>query len=260
MKSGLHIILLQYDIEWHDIKVNLAKINELLDSVNSSVDLILLPEMFASGFTMQPELFSEEDNKTVHNWMNEIAKKYNSAIIGSKPDKVNNEFYNRLHFVTSDGVHQVYDKRHLFAMGDEPKHYVAGKEKKIVEYKNWKILPLICYDLRFPVWSRNVSQGYDLLIFIANWPAVRNNAWEALLKARAIENQCYTIGVNRVGKDGRGIEYIGNSQVISPRGEVLHKIENKEGIIITELDLELQRRYRNSFPVLEDADDFVIDS
>ena len=258
MKDNLHIALLQYDIQWHNINTNLEKINKLLDGIDTPMDLVILPEMFATGFTMQPELFSEDDFVSIRNWMATASKKYQAAILGSNPERENAKFYNRLQYFTPEGTHQLYDKRHLFTLGDEAEHYVAGNELNIVEYKKWNILPLICYDLRFPVWSRNVAYKYDLLVYIANWPAVRNNVWEALLKARAIENQCYTIGVNRIGKDNRGIEYIGNSQIISPRGEIMGKLENEEGTLYAELDLEILQRYRGSFPIANDADDFII--
>jgi predicted amidohydrolase len=258
MKDNLHIALLQYDIQWHNIKANLEKIDELLDGIDTPPDLVLLPEMFATGFTMQPELFSKDDFETIRNWMATASKKYQAAILGSNPERDNAKFYNRLQYFTPGGIHQLYDKKHLFTMGDETEHYVAGNELIIAEYKNWNILPLICYDLRFPVWSRNVAYKYDLLVYVANWPSVRNNVWEALLKARAIENQCYTIGVNRIGKDSRGIEYIGNSQIISPRGEIMGKLENEEGILYSELDSEILQRYRSSFPIANDADDFII--
>jgi len=258
VKRILHVAVVQYDIEWHNINANLAKIDTLLTRLNSKVDLILLPEMFASGFTMQPELFSEEDNQSVQDWMHTVSKKYNAAVLGSSFARVKNKFYNRLYFNIPEGILQFYDKRHLFTMGDEPQHYMAGEKIKIIEYNEWKLFPLICYDLRFPVWSRNTKYKYDMLIYIANWPAVRNDAWEILLKARAIENQCYVAGINRIGKDGRNILYIGNSQVLSPAGEVLHKIENKEGILSGDLDLQLLTKFRRSFPVLDDADEFML--
>jgi len=254
----LHIATVQYDIEWHNINANLSKINTLLIRLNSQVDLILLPEMFATGFTMQPELFCEEDYQSVQDWMHSVSKKYNAAVLGSFPARVKNKFYNRLYFIPPEGPLQFYDKRHLFTMGDEPQHYVAGEKMRIIEYNGWKLYPLICYDLRFPVWSRNVKYKYDLLIFSANWPSVRNDAWETLLKARAIENQCYVAGINRIGKDGRNIQYIGNTQIVSPAGEVIHKIENKEGILCGDLDLQLLGKFRNSFPVLNDADEFKL--
>jgi len=258
MNKNLYIALYQYEIEWHDIRANFNKIEGILEGLDNSIDLLLLPEMFNTGFTMQPEIFSEEDCKMVKLWISEISNKYKIACLGSVPEKEGRVYYNRLHYFSPEGNHQVYDKKHLFTMGDETKHYKSGDEIKIVEYKKWKILPLICYDLRFPVWSRNTNYKYDLLIYVANWPALRNLAWEALLKARAIENQCYVIGVNRVGSDGRGIEYIGNSQIISPKGEVLHKLENEEGVLVAKLDIELLERFRRSFPVLDDADEFIL--
>lgn len=258
MKDNLHVALLQYDIQWHNINTNFEKIDKLLSGINNTIDLVILPEMFATGFTMQPELFRENDFIRIRDWMAAAAKKYQSAILGSNPEKENSNFYNRLQYFTPEGTHQVYDKKHLFAIGDEAKHYHAGNKLCIVKHKHWNILPLICYDLRFPVWSRNNAYKYDILVYIANWPAVRNNAWEALLKARAIENQCYTIGVNRIGRDDREIEYIGNSQIISPRGEILSKLENEEGVLFAEIEFEILQRYRSSFPVVRDADDFIL--
>ncbi|MGD2034643.1 MAG: amidohydrolase [Bacteroidales bacterium] len=257
MTNHLKIVLLQYDIIWQDISANLEKVEKLLAGMKESPDLIILPEMFATGFTMEPWLFDNHSGSVVHDWMTRMAKEYGVAVTGSNPVQESNDYYNRLHFISPEDNH-IYDKKHLFAMGDETKHYKAGNKQKTIGFRGWNIMPLICYDLRFPCWSRNLKEKYDLLVYVANWPAVRNEVWETLLKARAIENQCYVAGVNRIGKDGRGIKYMGNSQVISPKGEVITKSGNREGIIFAQIDLDLLRRFRTAFPVLDDADDFII--
>lgn len=258
MNSDIQIAVLQYDIEWQNVSVNLKKLDKILEGIKNPVDMIFLPEMFATGFTMQPELLSNGEIEEIRNWMVRIANKFQAACLGSMPERINETYYNRLYCFAPGNMNDFYDKKHLYTMGDEAKHYKPGKELKIMIYKRWKLLPLICYDLRFPVWSRNSGYKYDLLVYVANWPAVRNEVWETLLKARAMENQCYTIGVNRIGKDGRGIDYLGNSQVISPKGEVLNKLENQEGVLFSNLSYDLLQRFRTNFPVLDDADDFSI--
>jgi predicted amidohydrolase len=257
MDNNLSIIIVQYNVAWHDIRQNLIKIDRMLNQMIKPVDLILLPEMFATGFTMQPELFSDTDQSDVVEWMKKLAFSKNAVIVGSYPCKEKKKHYNRLLCGMPDGNIDYYDKRHLFAIGDENLHYIKGNKRKTFIYKNWKFLPLICYDLRFPLWSRN-DCGYDLLIYTSNWPASRNEAWEVLLKARAIENQCYVVGVNRIGSDGRNIDYIGNSQIISAKGEIIAQLDDTEQVVAIELSRRELNEYREKFPILKDRDSFKI--
>jgi omega-amidase len=256
-QNSIKIAIVQFNVIWHDVKANLQKLNALLETLNTEVDLIILPEMFATGFTLLPEKLNIEEQFAVLNWMKEISVKFQTAIMGSYPYFENDKYYNRLFFITPDSLINFYDKRHLFSIGDENKKYTGGDKRKIMNWKGWKIMPLICYDLRFPAWSRN-NLGYDLLVYCSNWPEIRIKAWDILLKARAIENQCYVAGANRIGVDGQNIRYSGNSQVISPLGENLGIIENEENILIIELLKNVHENLRNSFPVLKDMDTFEI--
>jgi predicted amidohydrolase len=192
--------------------------------------------------------------------MKKMARQKNSAIVGSISVKENNQFFNRLYWVFPDQTVEFYNKRHLFSMGNEPKHYNGGNKKLIIEYKGWKICPLVCYDLRFPVWSRNTKQQpYDVLIYVANWPAARSYPWKQLLIARAIENQCFVLGVNRVGDDGNAVSHSGDSMAMNARGEILTKIKPNEETIETVVLLKNELTdFRISFPVLNDGDDFTI--
>lgn len=223
------------------------------------VDLIVLPEMFASGFTMNPKIVAETMQGETIAWLQHLAKAKNCAITGSLVIEENGNYYNRLVFVFPNGKIQTYDKRHLFTLAGEDKVYTAGKEKLIIEYKGFKICPLICYDLRFPVFARNV-ENYDLLIYVANWPKPRINAWDILLKARAIENMCYTIGVNRIGKDSNNLEYVGHSQAVDFLGNYLVEPQETDGVFIVELDQEKLNETRGKLGFLNDKDDFSITS
>jgi predicted amidohydrolase len=253
----LKVAVLQTNTVWHDIEKNLSRLGDIMNQIVQPVDLILLPEMFATGFTLKPETLNAEEHQLLLNWLKQVAAKYNCAVSGSHPFLEAGSYYNRLFFCLPDGQLESYDKRHLFPMEGENLVYRQGKERKIIFFRSWKIFPLICYDLRFPVWSRN-RERYDLLIYVSNWPAARNQNWEVLLKARAIENQCYVIGVNRTGTDGNKIRYIGNSQVISPVGELLAKLDAEEGVMDITLDRKMLIKYRKHFPVLDDSDDFEI--
>jgi omega-amidase len=255
----LQIAMIQNDIVWHDVPENLSRLECILEKLTGPVDLILLPEMFATGFTLKPDLIHENEHQSVIHWMRAMALKYHCAIAGSHPFPEGDKFFNRLFFFASDGVEGHYDKRHLFPMEGENLIYIPGTERKFFELHSWKIFPLICYDLRFPVWSRN-TVNFDLLIYASNWPAARNSTWETLLKARAIENQCYVAGINRVGTDGNGIRYIGNSQVISPMGEVLCRLDAEESYAQLILNKKILLEYRNKFSVLKDRDDFEFKS
>lgn len=263
MQSRLNIALVQSDLVWQNTQKNLSVFEDLFQSI-SKTDLIVLPEMFNSGFSMHPESFAEvESGGKVVEWMKRMAVKHSSALIGSVAVKWKDKFLNRLFFVDSNGSIQTYDKRHLFRMAGENKGFEAGHNKLIVTCKGWKICPLVCYDLRFPVWSRNqYTDGvydYDLLIYVANWPSVRTDAWQTLLKARAIENLSYTVGVNRVGEDENGFAYSGDSRCFSFTGERLENIEsNKISITQIELDKDDLNSFRRKFPTGLDADTFKI--
>jgi omega-amidase len=258
MAKILKVAILQYDVLWHRIEDNLRKAGDLIAELTHSVDLILLPEMFATGFTMKPDLITKEEHALVAVWFQDISIRYNVAIAGTHPTGDNNRFSNRLMFYSGQGKKmEYYDKRHLFSIGEEDKRYTSGSDRKIVDFSHWKLMPLICYDLRFPVWSRN-DMDYDVLLYLSNWPASRNEVWNILLRARAIENQCFVIGVNRIGIDGRKIKYIGNSQVISPKGTIMAALNGEEETLYVELDRDELAGFRSTFPVLKDRDRFEI--
>ena len=254
--KDLNVTLIQSDLHWENKSENLKMFSKKISEINSPADLIILPEMFTTGFTMNPAPFAETmTGETVH-WMKEKAKEKQCVITGSFVCEEDGHFYNRLVWMNDDGTCSIYNKRHLFSMGDEHNHYTSGNKKLMVELKGWKICPFICYDLRFPIWSRNLNKNlYDLVIYVANWPQKRSHAWKTLLQARAIENQSYAIGLNRVGNDVHQIYYSGDSAVINPKGEIISKIKSKEEatetITLSYWDLE---EFRNIFPVLKDAD------
>lgn len=258
MRNELKIASLQVDIIWEDPKANIVKYDKLINSIAEDIDLVVLPEMFSTGFSMNPSACAETMNGESVAWMQEIARQKQIAIMGTLAIKENDRFYNRLVFVHPNGKIETNNKRHLFSYGGESKVYSTGKDKLIIDYKGWKINPMICYDLRFPVWTRNTN-NYDVLIFMANWPKPRINAWDTLLKARAIENMCYTIGVNRVGVDGNKLEYIGHTQTIDILGNVISdSVENQEMIIKTTLNKDELIVTRRKFQFLNDRDSFEI--
>lgn len=219
--NELRVSIIQTDLEWENPEVNRANFEKEILSLPET-DLVVLPEMFTTGFTMNPEPNAEAPNGPTLQWMRSLAKLNQLAITGSIIVKDSNYYYNRLYFVKPDGSYETYDKRHTFTLAGEDRAYASGNQKLVVAYKGWKICPLICYDLRFPVWIRNV-EDYDLLLFVANWPKRRISAWDALLKARAIENMSYCIGVNRIGEDGNGHPYVGHSAVYDVLGERISK-------------------------------------
>ena len=255
----LIVTTLQTLLYWEDPDKNLAHLSEKLKTVGTT-DMIVLPEMFTTGFTMKPELLAEEHGGKGLQWMQKNAADKNCVIVGSISVKENGNYYNRLYWVKPDGSFLCYDKRHLFSMGKEDEHYKKGSEKIIVEYKGWKICPLVCYDLRFPVWSRNTKRDpYDVLIYVANWPEVRSYPWKQLLIARAIENQCYVVGVNRIGVDGNQINHTGDSAVINPKGELINKTKANEDTAETiSISYDALQDFRKAFPVLNDGEDFKI--
>ena len=260
LPSNLIVTIIQTHLHWHDTEANLNHFNQKLNSIVEPTDVIVLPEMFTTGFTMQPALFAEEHEGKGLQWMKQKSLEKQCAIVGSIAVKENNHFFNRLYWVNADGTHYSYDKRHLFRMGNEDQHYTAGKKPIIINYKGWKICPLICYDLRFPVWSRNQKKNpYDVLIYVANWPAVRTYPWEHLLIARAIENQSYVVGVNRIGDDGNKVSHSGNSLVLNARGEKMNHLQPHEDVIeTTTLTYQSLLEFRGLFPVLLDGDDFEV--
>jgi predicted amidohydrolase len=217
-------------------------------------DLIVLPEMFTTGFSMNPEKLKESMDGIALQWMKKQASEKDAAVVGSLIIEDNEKVFNRLVWVFPNDQIEIYDKRHLFTMGEENRHYSAGTEKLIVEYKGWRFCPLICYDLRFPVWSRN-TENYDVLIYVANWPVPRHKVWKTLLQARAIENQAYCIGVNRVGKDGPGLNYYGDSCLTDAKGNARF-LGGSEQVASFEISLDELHKFREKFPVLNDRDEF----
>ncbi len=257
MQSELKVAIIQKDVVWQNAEQNRADLDEMF-SVMNDVDLIVLPEMFTTGFSMSPKPIAETMQGKTVSWMLNTAKNLNAAIVGSLIIEGNGKYYNRMLFVYPEGNIKYYDKRHAFALAGENEEYTSGNNKLIVAYKGWKICPLICYDLRFPVWSRNV-ENYDVLIYSANWPKPRINAWNTLLKARAIENMSYCIGVNRVGIDANNYEYSGNSIVIDYLGNELTAVcEHKEAIMYATINKESMCTARAKLPFLEDKDTFTI--
>jgi omega-amidase len=256
--QDLTISLVQSNLHWQDIGANLAMFEEKIWALSGKTDVIVLPEMFSTGFTMHGESLAEPMNSRSFKWMKQMAAQTKALILGSYIVKEGGEMFNRLIWMQPDGKYYHYDKRHLFRMAEEHKHYSAGTKPLIAEWKGWKICPLICYDLRFPVWCRNVDNAFDLQLFVANWPQVRVSAWDALLKARAIENLSYVIGVNRVGDDGNGISYNGHSAVIDPKGNYLSGPLEKDEIQSITLSMTELKEFREKFPTHLDADKFII--
>ncbi len=254
MNSELKLALIQSHLVWENPEANRTLFSEKIDSVSHDVDLIVLPEMFSTGFTMTPQnVNSNEGIKTVE-WMQKKSKEKNAAIVGSIVFFEDGKYYNKLHFVEPDGGLNVYDKKHTFTLAGEDKVYEAGEKKVLIEYKGFKLCPLICYDLRFPVWARNV-ENYDVLIYVANWPKQRIQAWDALLRARAIENMAYCVGVNRIGTDGLGYEYSGHSAAYDVLGNQI-AFSEKEEILYVMLEKEHIASTREKLRFLDDRDEF----
>ncbi len=262
----LKITLLQSDLYWEEIDANLSAFEEKIWQIGQDTDVIVLPEMFTTGFTMNAHNLGEHMNMRTFKWMRQMADQTGALILGSFVAKVHDKFYNRLLWMEPGGNYKTYDKRHLFRMANEHKTYSSGESLLVAEWKGWRICPLICYDLRFPVWSRNTYDAlakrlnYDLLIYVANWPTARVEAWSALLKARAIENLSYVVGVNRVGVDGNSVEYNGSSTIIGPKGEVIFSSEGVETIKTLELSTNSLKAFRDKFPAYYDADEFSIEN
>lgn len=253
----MKIALLQADITWEDPKASLSTFERLTGSLSSPADLIMLPEMFTTGFTMNPAPVAETMDGPTVKWMRQMAGQHNAAVTGSLVIAEDGRHYNRLIFAFPDGTLKTYDKRHLFTLAGEDKAYTAGTERLIVDFRGWRICPLVCYDLRFPVFSRN-TDTYDLLLYVANWPAPRIAAWDALLKARAIENMCYVAGLNRVGQDANGHSYPGHSKVLDCFGNTVLASAKKEGVLIVDIHRESLSEARKKFSFLEDRDNFSL--
>lgn len=255
----MNITLIQPDLYWHDPVANRAMLEEHIFSLPTPTDLIVLPEMFTTGFTMDAQAVAEPMNLTTFRWMRQMAAQTRAVVTGSYVVQTGaSQFFNRLIWMEPDGTFDTYDKRHLFRMAGEETVYTAGTRRIVKEWKGWRICPLICYDLRFPVWSRSRNLEFDLLLYVANWPAVRRNVWNTLLQARAIENLSYVAGVNRVGEDGNHHAYAGESALIDFKGEVLFRQADVEVIHQQTLSLEELRDFRAKFPAQLDADVFTI--
>ena len=257
MSNELSIALVQTSLHWENADANLNMLDERLLGLAGKSDIIVLPEMFSTGFSMNAENLAEEMHGKSVQWMIEKSRQLNSVITGSLIIKEKEHYFNRLVWAQPDGIIFHYDKRHLFSMAGEEKVYSPGNKKLIIEYKDWKICPLICFDLRFPVWIRNVEE-YDALIFVANWPERRIQHWRKLLAARAIENQSYVIGVNRVGEDGNEFGYTGHSAAIDPMGDTMIEIENEEKTVIVTLIKEEVIKLRRYMQFLRERDNFKI--
>lgn len=253
----MKISVIQYDISWEDKHVNFRRIEDLLSTLAAGTELVILPEMFTTGFSMNPQKLCEEPLSETYKWMLKISSERKFAICGTYIVKDGACYYNRWVLVTPAGEPWHYDKRHLFTISGEEEAFTPGKERMVFKFANARICPNICYDLRFPVWSRN-RNDYDLLVNSANWPEARRDVWLTLLKARAIENQCYVAASNRVGSDGNGIKYCGDSMIINPKGQIIAQADNKECVITADISMEELSDFRSKFPVLSDADNFII--
>jgi omega-amidase len=260
--SSLSVSLIQSSLFWEDKKRNLAMLEEKILAIPENTNLVILPEMFSTGFSMKPSILAETmDGETIA-WMKRMASSKKIILTGSIIIKDNEHYFNRLIWMLPNGTLGFYDKRHLFAFAGEDQHYTPGNKRLITSVNGWKINLQICYDLRFPVWARQQSNDesteFDLLIYVANWPEKRNHAWKTLLTARAIENQSYVIGVNRVGEDGNQISHSGDSMLIDPLGNILFTQAHEEVVHSFELTKDTLNNTRNSFPFWKDADQFNI--
>ncbi len=269
--STLTLTTIQTNLYWEDKEANLLMLEDRIRNIDEKTEVVILPEMFSTGFSMHPKDFAETMEGETVAWMSQMAAKYRVLLAGSVIIEEEEKYYNRLVWMLPTGEYGYYDKRHLFAFAGEDQHYSAGNKRKIASVKGWKINLQVCYDLRFPVWARQkapsqplpkeeVGRGleYDLLIYVANWPERRSHAWKTLLCARAIENQCYVVGVNRVGKDGNDIYHSGNSMVIDPLGEVLYHMADEEDTFTITLQKDHLENVRAKFPFWKDGDEFNI--
>lgn len=263
MMPAITFTLIQTTLHWEDKSANLQMLEEKIMAIKPPTQVVILPEMFSTGFSMKPETLAETMNGTTMQWMQKTAAAKKIILTGSIIIEEEGSYYNRAIWMQPNGKRGWYDKRHLFAFAGEHERYTAGRQRYIASVNGWKVALQVCYDLRFPVWSRQQfgeqkSFEYDVLLYIANWPQRRNTAWKTLLQARAIENQCYVIGVNRVGKDGNGIAHSGDSMVIDPLGEILYHKEAVEDIYTITLQKEPLQAIRQGFPFWRDADGFEL--
>ena len=259
MMHPLKISIVQTDIAWENKQENLRMLREKLHALRGTTEIVVLPEMFSTGFTMKSRELAEPVSGITVRILKELAADFQLALCGSFICSERSNYYNRAFFITPEGEEFYYDKRHLFRMGNEAEYFSSGNNKLIISYRGWNICLLVCYDLRFPVWSRNVNNEYDLLIYVASWPQARRLAWDTLLCARALENMCYVCGVNRIGVDGNKLIYNGGSVVFSAKGEVLASVpDGEEGIETVSLSLISLQQLRDKFPVWKDADEFQL--
>ena len=259
---ALSVTVIQTHLHWKDKAANLRMLEEKINAIPQQTEVVILPEMFSTGFSMRPQALAEKMEGNTVAWMKALAARKKIILTGSIIIEENGQYFNRLIWMLPDGNYGYYNKRHLFAYASENEQYTAGHNRLIASVKGWKINLQICYDLRFPVWVRQKSEAglpeYDLIIYVANWPESRNHAWRTLLRARAIENQCFVAGVNRVGNDGNGIYYSGDSTIVDPLGEVLYEQAHKEDVHTTVLQKEKLEAVRKQFPFWKDADSFLI--
>lgn len=256
--NELKLTLIQPDIVWEDKSANLAQYEEYISVVQEPLEVVVLPEMFSTGFSMAPEKLAEKMDGTSVQWMKDIAKKHRCILSGSLIIEEDGNYYNRMLWVQPDGKTGHYDKRHLFGYAKEDEHYSAGQKRLIVSVKGFKICLQVCYDLRFPVWARNRGEEYDVLLYVANWPERRSMPWKALLQARAIENMSYVVGVNRVGEDGNGINHSGDSSVFDPLGNLVWQHSGSSVCHTLSINKQNVEEARQQFSFLKDADKFVI--
>jgi omega-amidase len=260
--STLTITTIQSNLIWEEKSANLRLLEQKIAGIEEKTEIVVLPEMFSTGFSMRPEVLAETMDGETMEWMKRVSRENGIVLTGSIMVKEEGNYYNRLIWMLPNGQYGYYDKRHLFAYGEEDKHYSSGNKRLIASIKGWKINLLVCYDLRFPVWARQKvnEEGaeYDVLIYVANWPERRSHAWKTLLCARAIENQCYVVGVNRVGSDANNIYYSGNSLIIDPLGQVLYHMADEEDVNTITLQKEMLDDVKAKFPFWKDADSFNI--
>jgi omega-amidase len=256
----MKISIIQPETIWEDKLANFKKIEQIVRNIGCKTDIVVLPEMFATGFTLRAESFSEEDTGETFNWMENLSQSGNFAVCGSFIVRSVDNYFNHFSFITPQKEYFSYNKRHLFSLGGENKIFSCGNKRQVFNYYGFRFLPIICYDLRFPVWIRNRGD-YDVIICVASWPEVRREAWNSLLKARAIENQCYVVGANRVGTDNEGLKYAGDSVIIDPLGKIIGSVaEYEEGSTTVEISLSDLQNFRKKFPFWKDSDDFYLNN
>jgi len=256
--QDLRVAVIQSELHWESPAANRAMFEEKIWQLNQAVDVIVLPEMFTTGFTMNVKALAEPMNLHTFKWMKQMAAHAQAAVCGSFIVQAAGIFYNRFLWMNADGTFFTYDKKHLFRMAGEGDVFGHGENQLIIDYKGWKISPFICYDLRFPVWSRNINNAYDVLLYVANWPQARVHAWNTLLRARAIENSAYAVGANRLGVDGMQIVYSGDSACIDFKGNEVLNMHSNEGIGYATLSKPALDAYRETFPSWKDADHFTL--